>query len=34
MLHFYQFADDTNIYEADSINNLETVINKELTGYR
>ena len=31
VLHFYLFADDTNIYyEADTIKKLETVINKEL----
>ena len=31
VLHFYLFADDTNIYyEADTIIKLETVINKEL----
>ena len=31
MLNFYLFADDTNIYyEAESLNKLETIINKEL----
>ena len=31
VLHFYLFADDTNIYyEADNMEKLETVINKEL----
>ena len=31
VLQFYYFADDTNIYyEAESINKLETVINKEI----
>ena len=31
VLHFYLFADDTNIYyEADNMEKLETVVNKEL----
>ena len=31
MLHFYLFADDTNIYyEAETVQKLETVINREL----
>ena len=31
VLHFYLFADDTNIYyEAETMKKLETVINKEL----
>ena len=31
VLNFYLFADDTNIYyEAESLNKLETIINKEL----
>ena len=31
VLHFYLFADDTNIYyEAETVQKLETVINKEL----
>ena len=35
VLHFYLFADDTNIYyEADTIKKLETVINKELKKVR
>ena len=31
VLHFYLFADDTNIYyEAETMKKLESVINKEL----
>ena len=34
ILQFYLFADDTNIYyEADSLDNLELIINRELKNY-
>ena len=34
ILHFYLFADDTNIYyEAETLDKLEFIINKELKNY-
>ena len=34
VLHFYLFADDTNVYyKAETMKKLEIVINKELKNY-